>query len=95
MLPETERAIAKIANQLPRLVEALGKSRTANRPGEGPGFPPYSDHLEWEVRDENDGTYSAVEYRAGNGKRGFSLTYSGFPDRSAAERFVLAQDNPD
>ena len=95
MLPGTERAITRIAEQLPYLVKALSNHRTANRPGEGPGFPPYSDHLEWEVKEEKDGTYSAVEYRADNEKRGFSLTYTGFPDRSSAEKFVLAQDDPD
>lgn len=95
MLPGTERAIARIAEQLPYLVKALDSRRTANRPGEGPGFPPYSDHVEWEVREERNGTFSAVEYRASDGNRMFSLTYSGFPDRSAAEKFVLAQDDPD
>lgn len=95
MLPGTERAIARIAETLPKLVDALSRRRTGNRPGGGPGFPPYSDHLEWEVRSEEDGTYSAVEHRAGSGKRGFTLSYTGFPDRTAAERFVLAQDDPD
>lgn len=94
MLPGTERAIARIAEQLPRLVAALGRTG-GNRPGGGPGFPPCSEHLEWEVREDGDGTYSAVGRRAGSGRRGFTLSYSGFPDRAAAERFVLAQDDPD
>ena len=89
MLQGTERAIARIAEQLPYLVKALDSRRTANRPGEGPGFPPYSDHVEWEVREERNGTFSAVEYRASDGHRMFSPTYSGFPNMATAEKFVL------
>lgn len=43
-------------------------------------------HLEFEVR-EHHGKYAAVEHLAD----GTEIWYTGFPNRTAAEKFVLAQ----
>ena len=46
-------------------------------------------HLEFEVTEETDGTFTAVEHTAGPLVP--DLCYTGFPSRKAAEQFVLAQ----
>lgn len=46
-------------------------------------------HLEFEVREENDGTFSVVDHTTGPLVP--NVIYTGFPSRKAAEKFVLAQ----
>lgn len=46
-------------------------------------------HLEFEVREEGDGTFTVVDHTAGESVP--EIRYTGFPERSDAERFVLAQ----
>lgn len=46
-------------------------------------------HLEFEVRQENDGTFSVVDHTAGPLVP--NIIYTGFPNRTEAEKFVLAQ----
>lgn len=46
-----------------------------------------SKHLEFAVRERANGRYDVVEYLTS----GDTITYANFPDRSEAEKFVLAQ----
>ena len=46
-------------------------------------------HLEFEVRGGTGGTFTVIEHTAGPLVP--DLHYTGFPDRGAAEQFVLAQ----
>ena len=46
-------------------------------------------HLEFEVREESDGTFSVVDHTTGPLVP--NVIYTGFPGRKEAERFVLAQ----
>lgn len=46
-------------------------------------------HLEFEVREEADGTFTVVDHTIG--ARVPDIKYTGFPTRKDAERFVLAQ----
>ena len=46
-------------------------------------------HLEFEVREETDGTFTVVDHTAGPLVP--DVVYTGFPNRKEAERFVLAQ----
>ena len=48
-------------------------------------------HLEFKVVGEADGTFTVVEYTAGDAP---TLKYTGFPNRREAEKFVLAQPYP-
>lgn len=50
-----------------------------------------ANHLEFEVKEERDGTFTVVEHTAGNAAK---LEYTGFPSRHEAEKFVLAQPYP-
>ena len=50
-----------------------------------------ANHLEFEVREAVDGTFTVIEYTAGNAPE---LKYTGFPNRREAEKFVLAQPYP-
>lgn len=43
--------------------------------------------LEFEVKEDVDGTYRVVEHFSNGGR----LIYAGFPNREEAEKFVLAQ----
>lgn len=43
--------------------------------------------LEFEVSEDNDGTYRVIEHFASGGR----LIYAGFPNRRDAEKFVLSQ----
>lgn len=45
------------------------------------------DHLEFSVKERSDGTFAVIEHLVG----GVTLTYTGFPSRREAERFVTAQ----
>lgn len=44
-------------------------------------------HLEFEVKEDVDGTYRVVEHFTSGGR----LIYSGFPNRDEAEKFVMSQ----
>ena len=46
-------------------------------------------HLEFEVKPENDGTFSVIDHTAGPLVP--DVYYTGFPSRKEAEKFVLAQ----
>jgi hypothetical protein len=46
-------------------------------------------HLEFEVREEADGTFTVVDHTTGDMVP--EIKYTGFPTRRDAERFVLAQ----
>jgi hypothetical protein len=46
-----------------------------------------SQHLEFEVKEDEDGTYRVIEHFTSGGR----LIYAGFPNRHEAEKFVLAQ----
>ena len=48
-------------------------------------------HIEFKVVGETDGTFTVVEYTAGDAP---TLKYTGFPNRREAEKFVLAQSYP-
>ena len=48
-------------------------------------------HIEFKVTEETDGTFTVVEYTAGDAP---TLKYTGFPNRREAEKFVLAQPYP-
>lgn len=43
--------------------------------------------LEFEVREDADGTYRVIEHFTSGGR----LIYAGFPNRREAEKFVLSQ----
>jgi hypothetical protein len=46
-------------------------------------------HLEFEVREEANGTFTVVDHTTGDTVP--EIKYTGFPTRRDAERFVLAQ----
>lgn len=46
-----------------------------------------SKHLEYEVREDADGTYRVIDHFTSGGR----LIYAGFPNRREAEKFVLSQ----
>ena len=46
-------------------------------------------HIEFEVREEKDGTFTVVDHTTGALVP--EIRYTGFPTRKDAERFVMAQ----
>lgn len=47
------------------------------------------EHLEFEVEEEEDGTFTVIDHTAGPLIP--NVYYTGFPSRKEAEKFVLAQ----